>query len=305
VTSTESRRRSPSARGRHPSDLGTQRGPAITLIEPRHRGTVERARELWRSRRLVAYFGKRFVQKSYLRTRLGWIWLPLRPALDVGARVLVFGGLLGAPSEGKPYLIFFLVGMAAWHMFASAIMWATRSLELNRRVLTRIYVPRLAALFSAAVPSLVGYLMYLAITVIATGYYLFTDGTFYLQIGLGTLQWPLGIALLLALALGVGLWTSIWGTQGRDTRFTIGYFTSFAFFLTPVIYPLSAVPESYRIFAELNPLTAPVELVRRGLLGAEPLPAAALAVSLGTTAVLWIAGLRHFGREEAAAVDNL
>ena len=277
----------------------------VTVIEPRHRGPRQRALEVWRYRRVILYFGKRFVQKRYARTWLGWVWLPLRPSVDVAVRVLVYGSLLRAPSEGKPYVIFFLVGYSTWHLFGHTAMFATRSLELNKRVLRRVYVPRLTALLAASFPGVVEYLLYLAITFIAAFYYLATRGTFYLQFGVGVLEALAGLLLLVAFAIGIGLFTSIWGIRMRDVRFTLRYVLGFWIFLTPVIYPLTTIPSSYRWAAELNPLTAPILLVRHGLLGIETVPLAALGASVGLTLLLWAGGLWYYGRMEAAAVDTL
>jgi lipopolysaccharide transport system permease protein len=282
-----------------------RRSPSITVIEGRRTGPRERAAEFWRYRRLLSYFGRRYIEKSFIRTWLGWVWIPLRPALDVGSRVLLFGGLLGVPSGDVPYLVFFLVGMSAWTFFDRTAYWATRSIELNRRVLRRMYVPRLTVLAAAAAPSALNYALYCVITAIVVFYYRFADGVFYVTFGLETFMAVAGLALVAALALSIGLWTSIFGAQARDVRFMLTYVLGFWFFLTPVIYPLSEVPESFRGVVELNPMTAPVELVKAGLLGGGDVPTTALAVTLGTIGVIALSGFWFFGRSETAALDSL
>ena len=84
------------------------------------------------------YFGRRFVEKRYARTHLGWLWLILRPALVVVSRTLIFGGVLAIASGKVPYTLFFLVASAVWNLFAETTYWATRSLELNRGVLGKM-----------------------------------------------------------------------------------------------------------------------------------------------------------------------
>jgi lipopolysaccharide transport system permease protein len=284
---------------RHLSD------PTVFVIEARRPGTVERLRELWAYRRLTAYFARRYIQKGYQRTWLGWIWIPLRPVLSIAPRVLVFGGLLGAPSGRVPYLVFFLVGTSAWELFERTAYWATRSIELNRRVLTRLYVPRLTALVAAVAPSGLNFLLYLALTLSAGLYYAIADSHWYLVFGVRTLVALAGLVLVVLLGLGIGLWAAPYGAQARDVRFTLRYVLSFWYFLTPVIYPLSAVPERFRGIAGVNPMTAPMEMARYGLLGQGEIPRTALLVTLGTIAVVVLGGLRQFGRAEAAAIDSL
>lgn len=277
----------------------------VRVIEPRQPGVRERIAEAWRYRRLVSYFGRAYIEKSYKKTWLGWIWIPLRPILNVGTRVVVFGGLLGAPSGGKPYLLFFLVGTSAWQLFSQTALWSTRSLEMSRRVLKRVYVPRLTALVASLAPSGLNFLLYAAMTALAVAYYVVADDAFHLELGAETAVTLVGLLLAVAVALAMGLWLSIFAAQARDVRFALGYVLSVWFFLTPVIYPLSAVPDRFQGIASLNPLTAPVELVRYGLLGAGEVPTLALAICVGFIAVVGAPGLWFFNRSEAAALDSL
>jgi homopolymeric O-antigen transport system permease protein len=260
---------------------------------------------MWAYRRLLPFFGLTFVRKSYQRTKLGVLWIPLRPALGVGARVLIFGGLLGVPSGGVPYLIFFLVGMAAWQFFYRALYWATRSVELSRRFLTRIYLPRLLIMLSTVIPSLVELGLYLVMLLIAVVYYVFADGTTHLHLGVETLLSVAAIVLLLLLAFSIGLWTSVFGAQSRDMRFTLSHVLSFWYLLSPVIYPLSLVPSGFRTLAQLNPVTAPLEMMRYGLIGNGDIEPTGLAITLGSILVVGTSGLWFFSRSESAALDAL
>ena len=114
------------------------------VIEPRSSGVAARAQEIWRYRRMFRFFGEKALRKLYQRTILGKAWIVLRPLVPLLVRVFVFGALLEVGSTtGAPYFLFLAVGGAAWDLFASCVMWATRSLQLNTGMLTRMYVPRL------------------------------------------------------------------------------------------------------------------------------------------------------------------
>lgn len=280
-------------------------GPLVRVIEPRQPGSLARIREFWRYRALTWYFGRQALEKLYKKTWLGWLWIPLRPVISVGSRVLVFGGLLGAPSEGVPYLLFFLVGLSTWQLFAYTLFWATRSLELARRVLRRMYVPRLTCLVGSVVPSAVNFLLYVAIALIVVACYALADGTTHLELGSHTVGVAAGILLSVLLALAIGCWTSVLGAQARDVRFVVGYVLGFWFFLTPIIYPLSEVPAAFQTVASINPMTAPIELVRSGLFGVGGVPATAMLSCLSAIAIIGIPGLWFFSRSEAAALDAL
>jgi lipopolysaccharide transport system permease protein len=276
---------------------------AVRVIEPRGAGIGQRGRELWEYRWLIAYFGRRFLRKRYQRTWLGVLWLPLRPAYDVASRVFLFGGLLGVASGDRPYFMFFVVGSSAWHLFNRTAFWATRSLEISRSVHRRVYVPRLTALIGAIVPSVTDYLLYGVITIVGTLYFWIHDGRLYITVGAPLLVAAAGLVILVLFGLAIGLFTAVPGSRARDVRFTFNYLMGIWFYVTPVIYPISSIPPSYRAAARLNPVTAPIEMVKYGLLGTAPPPTESTIVCLVTLAVLLVVGLWVFGRAETHAAD--
>jgi lipopolysaccharide transport system permease protein len=281
------------------------RGVELRIIEPRQPGVLERAREAWRYRGLVSFFGARFVQKMYLRTWLGWIWVPLRPTFDFATRVFVFGGVFGVTSTAVPYVLFVLIGMSSWELFERTAYWSTRSLELNRRYLRRLYVPRLTVIAGGFFPAAVVYGVYMVLALLTFGYYAIADGQLYLPLSPSLLLVPVGIVLLVALGLSIGLWLSVYGAQARDVRFVLSYALSFWFFLTPIVIPVTRIPAGFRTVVELNPVTAPVVLVREGLLGSEAVSATSLLATFVALAVIGGSGLWFFTRSEAAALDSL
>jgi lipopolysaccharide transport system permease protein len=262
-------------------------------------------REFWRSRRLIRYFGGKLIEKVTVRSKLGLLWIPLRPILTVASRALVFGAVLKAPSAGLPYFLFFITGMAVWDLFDRSLFWATRSIELNSKLLKKMYFPRLLLPASALIPSSLDFGVYcvlVAMTIVGTS---LADGVLYLQLGPQLLLAAAGIALVLMMATGFGLLLAVLGAFTRDVRFSLSYVLSFWFFLTPVIYPLEAVPSAFRPLAELNPMTAPVELVRMGLYDAGGLSGISIWSAVVTAAASVIVGFVFFRRWEADSVDNL
>jgi len=280
------------------------RGNTI-VIEPHRSNIGPYIRDLWRDRHLVPFFGHRLLLKLYARTKLGWFWIPARPVLDVVTRSFVFGGLLAAPSEGVPYTLFFVKGLMAWSFFDRFLFWATRSIEINSKLVEKMYFSRLVLPVSASLPALIEFSVYVVLTILASFYFFATDGVFYPQLGLHSLEALAGLFLIICLAFGIGLWTSVLGAFTRDTRFTLAYAVSFLFFVSPIIYPFSSVSGLVREVMMLNPLTAPLEMVRSGLLGVGGVPLQALVVTLVACGVSLASGLWFFSRAEAAAVDEL
>ena len=281
-------------------------GPAVRVIEPRQPGPIARVKEFWAHRGLVRFFGARLIRKMYQRTLLGRLWIPLRPTASVGGQALFFGGFLGVPSGGVPYVVFLLVGMTTWQYFNRLLYWGTRSIELSRRFLKRMYIPRSVLLSSAIAPAGLWFGMYMAITLIAVSYLWVDDGVFYFKLGADTALVVVGLLLATMMALSISLWTSVVGARWRDVRFSLRYVLNFWTYVTPVIYPLDSVPRGLQPIAIYNPMTAPLEMVKRGLLGHQfQVHTSSMWVTLITIAVVGLGGLRFFSRSEATAVDDL
>jgi lipopolysaccharide transport system permease protein len=275
------------------------------VIEPRRTGTIERFREVGRYRALLPFFGRRALEKLYIRTHLGWLWIPMRPVLDVGLKALVFGGLLGAPSGDVPYFLFFLIGMMAWTVFEQSLMWATRSIELNRQLIKKLYFPRLILPFANLAPALVELFLYSIILAVTLGVFLLIDGTTHIALEPKLLLAPVGMLLGVLLALGISFWTSVLGAATRDMRFTLSYVLGVWFFLTPVIYPLGSLPAVLQPFAVINPMTPIIEMVKWASIGVGEVSLPGLALSAGMIVLAWASGLWFFSRSEALSVDQM
>ena len=279
--------------------------PAGTwIIEPRVDGMGARSREVWQYRRLLRFFAAKSLEKLYKRTVLGWVWILIRPLFPLFVKTVIFGGVLGIGSAGVPYFLFLVVGTAIWELFAGVTMWGTRSLELNRRMLTQIYVPRVILPIAMGTPALVTFAIHLAVGAVAIFYYRITQGVFYFNAaGLGWALQAMLLAWLLGLALS--LWLSVPALVARDVRFTLNYVLNFWIFLTPVLYPLSAIPAERRWLMSLNPMTGVVETFKFGVLGIGAVDLRPLATAWGLTLVILIGGLVFFGRAERNSADRV
>jgi lipopolysaccharide transport system permease protein len=251
-----------------------------------------------RNLRLVDYFARRAIEKNYARTRLGKPWLLIRPLMDSGGKALIFGGVLSVPSNGVPYFLFLLAGMSTWRLFDRALYWGTRSLELNRRLTAQLYFPRLILPVAHLAPGIVDYVIYSAVMLVVAGYYGITDHDFYLRGGIHPLVTVAAVLLCLAFACALALWTSVIGERYRDVRFTLHYVLEFWFFVTPVLFPLSAVPHGIRPLAAANPMTGIVQMAKWGLLGIDSLDPLVIGWSVFATLAFGVLGIRFFRRAE-------
>jgi lipopolysaccharide transport system permease protein len=275
-------------------------GARVTVIEPRRHGLLPAAREVWKSRSFIWYFGRGFIRKRTARTFLGVLWFPLRPTISLLSKLLVFGGIAKFSSGTvAPYALFFLTTSAIWQFFHECAYWATRSMDVNKVALRTVHVPRVTVVLSAMVPALTEFLIYGSFAVISALYYLARAHKLYFLFTQASIyEIPAGLFLIFMLGIGLGLITATAGARTRDVRFTLTFVLSFAYWLTPVVYPLTQIPQKYRPIAELNPVTGAMQLVKKGLFGGQDLSPEALVISCVAVVLLWIPGVWIFHRAE-------
>jgi lipopolysaccharide transport system permease protein len=253
------------------------------------------AGELLAYRDLVLLLARRDVAVRYRQTLLGVSWAVLQPALATLVFSLVLGVLVGLRPGDQPYAVFAYLGLWPWTFFSNALGRAASSLQSNGPLLGRVYFPRLVLPLSSVLAAGVDLLCALPPLVLL----LLVSGaapawTCVLALPL------LGLAGLLAFAVGSGL--SALSVRYRDLSHVLPFLLPLGMWATPIVYPLSIVPEPLRSLLWLNPMTGIVEGVRATFLG-QPLPTAAIAVSLGVTSVLLALGLAVFRARERALAD--
>lgn len=254
-------------------------------------------RELWRFRELLYYLVWREIKARYKQTFLGAAWAILRPLVLMIVFAAIFGGLAGIDSgTGLPYPLFLYAGLLPWAYFQSSLTASAASLLNNGALISKAYFPRLYAPLSAVTAPLVDFA--LALTVLAGLFAWYRELPSWHVVFL-----PLFLLLGLSVALGVGLWLAGATVRYRDLAFVLPFAAQLWLYLTPVIYPLSLVPENLRWLLALNPMTAVVDGARWSLLGQQPPSVTVLAVSAGLTAVMVFFGLYFFRRTERTIVD--
>ena len=268
-------------------------------------GAVRRLEEVWRYRRILWFFAVKAVQGLYAKTRLGPVWLLARPLAPIVAASLVFGQVMKVPSEGFPYFLFLLVGTTIWNFFNSPLVFATRGLESNRHLLTKLYLPRLILPAGQMAAGLVEPTLCLGVLIIAVFYYRWADGLWYVTLAPRLLAAIPLVLMTVILAFALSLWTSVWQARARDMRFVLMYSLGFWYLLTPIVYPVSHLPPAARWAAYINPMTGPVVGFKWAVLGIGEFPATPLLASLAGTVVLLAFGLWYFARVEGQTIDRL
>ena len=281
--------------------------PGAWVIEPRQHGSFAKVRELWSYRYLWWYFASATVKSLYRGSALGWIWLLMRVTAPIGLNALLFGDMLDQAQkvDNVPYFLFFLCGTLAWTTFERSMFYITRSVERNKRLVSRVYFPRLILPVSAMAPGLVYLVVLLIVLVITVFVFHQRDGTWYVTISPRLVVAAAALFCSLFFAVAVGLWTSVLQARYRDMRYALRYITPFWFVLTPVAYPLSGAPAKYAWLVALNPMASVVEAFKWGTLGDGALAPVPTSISLALIVLTMVVGLWFFNRQEAASVDKL
>jgi lipopolysaccharide transport system permease protein len=275
-------------------------GDQFTVYERKRGWAVLNLRELWSYRELLYFLIWRDVKVRYKQAVLGVAWAILQPFLTMIVFTLVFNGALNvkSPDPGVPYPIFSFSGLLAWQFFAGALTRSGVSLVGNSNLLTKVYFPRLVIPTSAVLAGLVDFAISFVILLVLMAAYGIAP-TWYIVF------LPLFVLLAIATSLAVSLWLSALNVLYRDVQYVIPFLVQLWMFLSPVIYPISYIPEGpIRIVFALNPMTGVIGGFRWALLGEEfPSGGGLLWVSIAVVTVLFGCGLFYFKRMERVFAD--
>jgi homopolymeric O-antigen transport system permease protein len=281
-------------------DIRPPAATSVRRIEPSHGLIPIDVSEIWRYRELLGHLLVRDVKTRYKQTFLGPVWAILRPLVSMVLMSAVFGGLAGFTSgePNIPYPLFLYSGMLIWMYFQSALPAAASGLLANAGLLGKAYFPRLYAPLSAVSTPIADFAFSFIVLFGLFGYFQVWPSWHIVFL-------PFFLVLAILTCLGVGLWLCGISVRYRDVPFVLPFIVQLWFYVTPVIYPISKVPEPYRSLLVFNPMSAVVEGFRWSLLG---ITAPDMGVVVGSTVfsiVLLVAGLFVFRRTERTIVDMM
>jgi len=250
-----------------------------------------------RHRELLASLVRREILSRYKQSALGPAWAILQPLVLMLTFSMVdrFAHL---PSDNVPYPLFTFSALLPWTMFQNGVMMATPSIVTNASIVKKIYFPREVLPVSAVLVSLVDFAASLVVLLGLFAWYGRWPGRWVAVL-------PLLVALQLALGLGVGLLASALGTFKRDVVFITFFALQIWMYASPVIYPLSAVPERWRTLYLCNPMAGIIAGYRAALLDQGAPDFSALAVAGAISAVVLAVGYKDFKALERWYADVL
>jgi lipopolysaccharide transport system permease protein len=262
----------------------------------RRRGFHLDLAELRRFRELFYFFAWRDIKVRYKQTFFGAAWAIFRPFITMVVFTLLFADVPELAPEGVPYALFSYTGLLYWTYFSSSLSGASNSLIVMQQVVSKVYFPRVIAPISATFASVVDFAV---ASLIFVGLLIFYSTTPHL---LGVVLFVPMLLVSFIAASGAGMFLAALNVKYRDVREALPFFIQLLIFLTPVIYPATFVPESWRWVLFLNPMTGVITTMRLTLFGGE-LELGLLAISLVSALVMFAVGFAYFSSTERRFAD--
>ncbi len=260
-------------------------------------------KELFHYKDLLLLFVRRDFVAVYKQTILGPLWFFIQPILSSLVFFVVFNKFGKIPTDGIPPFLFYLSGLTAWNYFSTCLTTTSNVFVGNAAIFGKVYFPRLITPLSIVISNLIKFGIQLFLFVLIYIYYALRGYPLSLHAELALL--PLLVLLMAGLGLGFGLVFSALTTKYRDLSFLLTFGVQLFMYATPVIYPLSQIPEKLRFYVQLNPLTSILETFKTAFFGTTAVNWLALGYSFGFMVILVFIGVIIFNRTEQNFMDTV
>jgi lipopolysaccharide transport system permease protein len=260
---------------------------------------ITHVRELLTYRQLLWRWVIRNIKVRYKQSFLGAAWAVLQPLSTTVLFALIFSYFVRVETEGAPYLVFYYSALLPWTFFASSVSFGAQSLISNLNLVTKIYFPKeilpLSAVLASFVDFAVAAIIYVAMMI-----------AYRVPVSPSLLLLPVVLLVQVFLTVGVVLLASALNVFYRDIRFVVPLGMQLWMYATPVIYPISQVPERFRVlYMVINPMAGLIDSYRRIALTAEWPQYNYLLASAAISVALLIAAYWYFKRVEPVFADMI
>lgn len=263
---------------------------------------VSDVRALWSYRHFVASLVRREFLLNYQQTILGPFWLIFPPLVTLLTYILVFNKMVGISTGTIPPVLFYFSGIVLWNFFSDCWGGTSTTFKDNADLFSKVYFPRIIIPVSVVCTHFLRFLLQFVFLLCMLAFYvLFKD--FKIIFSLWLLLLPVVIACVGLIALGMGLLFSVLTAKYRDISNLVSLGVRLLMFVTPVIYPLTSIPQKWRFLVEINPLTSFFEIFRMGLLGEGTINLVMLLYSICFTIVVSFGALMIFNKQGDKLID--
>ncbi len=253
-------------------------------------------RKMFPYRELLYFLVLREIRAKYKQTVLGITWAILQPLSLMLVFTVVFSLFARLPSDGAPYALFSYCALLPWQFFSGVLGRGTGSLLGNQALVKKVYFPREIILFAVVASATVDF---------AIGGAIFWGLLWFYSVSwtlLSLLVIPVFI-IQVCFVIGLILVLSPLNVFYRDIGLAIPLLVQIWMFATPIIYPLSIVPERFRALYALNPMAGIIDAYRQLILHNRLPDMTSLAIAAAVAVTTFVAGLLYFKRVEFKLAD--
>ena len=275
-------------------------------ITPKNKFFSLNLKEVWQYRDLLLLFVKRDVVTVYKQTILGPLWYLLQPLFTSITFTIIFNKVAGIETGTVPPFLFNLAGIMVWNYFTACLTDTSDTFKRNAAIFGKVYFPRLIMPLSTVISNLLKFGIQFMIFIAFYVFYYFQGAAINMNGSL--LFFPLLIALMGILGLGLGMLISSLVTKYRDLSYLIGFGVQLLMYLSAVMYPMALIQDKMPDYAWLvhyNPLAYIIETTRFMLLGVGTVSVWGLVYTVGVTLFLFFGGLLVFNKTEKSFIDTV
>jgi lipopolysaccharide transport system permease protein len=278
-------------------DSGEKKRPSRKLVIEGQGGLLDiDYLELWEYRELLSAFVVRELKVRYKQTFIGVTWVLLQPLVTMLIFTVIFGKLAKMPSDDVWYPAFALTALLPWTYFSQAVTRSGAALVGNANLVSKVYFPRILLPLSMIVAPLVDFALSL---LLLFGLLIYAG----IPLSWKVITLPLFIFVAMLTAMGVSLFISAANVKYRDVGHSVPFLMQIWMFVSPIVYPVSLVPEKWRWLYGLNPMAGVIEGFRWALLGKTVPDVAVMTVSTLVFFVFLLAGVAYFRQMERQFAD--
>lgn len=273
------------------------------VINPRSGWLDLNLKELWRYRDLIQLFVRRDFIAIYKQTILGPIWFLLQPLFYTLVFTVIFGKIAKIPTDGLPQTLFYMSGIVVWNYFANCLTGTSNTFVTNAGIFGKVYFPRLTAPISIVITNLITFFIQFLLFLVLVLYFYLRGAP--VKPNMFVLFAPFLLMQMGLLGLGFGILISSLTTKYRDLTFVVTFGVQLWMYVTPIVYPMSQIPERWQWLYALNPTAAIIETFRYAFLGAGSVKTLYLIISFAITIVILGIGVILFRRIERTFMDTV
>lgn len=255
-------------------------------------------RELWRFRDLLWALSMRAIKARYKQSVLGVGWAIIQPFAMMVIFTIIFSKFAKVDTGDTPYAVFSYAALLPWQLFSTSVTRGGTSIADNGSIVKKIYFPREVCPVSAVGAALVDFAVASVMLVLLMLFY---------HVGISALALLLPVVLIIQLMLTFGIifFLSAVNAFYRDIGFGLPLVLQIWMYASPVVYPISLVPERYQQLYMLNPMTPVIDSFRRVLVEDQMPHWNYLGIAAGVAFVCMIIGYSYFKRAEGLFADVL